>query len=154
MQLILREDVPHLGRRGDVVKVAAGYARNFLIPKRLAYVFTEGMRRQVATEGRAKEAREKRERSDADHLAARLREITVVRFARRAGESGTLFGSVTSADIAEQLTGMGHAVDRRQVRLEEPIKRTGTHRVPVHVYRDVSVELVIEVEAEGDEASA
>jgi large subunit ribosomal protein L9 len=154
MQLILREDVPHLGRRGDVVKVAAGYARNYLIPKRLAYLFSEGQRRQVETESRARTSRDKRERSEAESLATRLRDVTVVRFKRRAGDTGTLFGSVTGPDIAEALSAMGLTVDRRQIRIEEPIKRTGTHRVPVHIHREISVELVVEVEPEGDDASA
>jgi large subunit ribosomal protein L9 len=154
MQIILRENVEHVGSRGDVVKVADGYARNYLIPKRLAYPFTEGMRRQVDTEGRAKTAREARERKDAEALATRLRDVTVVRFARRAGDSGTLFGSVTNVDIAEALSTMGVTVDRRQLRIEEPIKRVGTHRITIHVHKEVSVPLVVEVEAEGGEASS
>jgi len=154
MELILREDIPHLGRRGQVVKVAAGYARNYLIPKRLAYVLTDGVRRQVQSESRAKETREVRERTDAEGLAARLREIAVIRFARRAGEAGTLFGSVTAADVAEELAARGCPVDRRHVRLEEPIKRTGTHRIAIHIHRDIAAELAVEVEAEGSEASS
>ncbi len=154
MELILREDVPHLGRRGQVVKVADGYARNFLIPKRLAYVLTEGVRRQVATESRAKESRETREREHADALARQLRALSVLRFSRRASDSGTLFGSVTTADVAEALVARGCAVDKKHVRLEEPIKRTGTHRIPVHIHRDLEVEVVIEVEPEGAEASS
>lgn len=154
MQIILREDVEHLGRRGDVVKVADGYARNYLIPKSLGYRFSEGMRKQVETESRAKKSRETRERKDAETLALQLREVAVVRFTRRAGDSGTLFGSVTSSDIAEALAGMGYTIDRRQVRIDEPIKRTGTHRIPVHVHKDISIELAIEVEPEGGEAGS
>ncbi len=152
-QLILREDVEHLGKRGDVVRVADGYARNYLIPKKLAYAFTEGMRKQVETESRAKKAREQRERLSAEATAARLRELTVLRFQRRAGDNGTLFGSVTSADIAEVLVAQGFEVDKRQVRIDEPIKRTGTHRIPVHIHKDISVEVPIEVEPEGEAAS-
>lgn len=152
MQIILREDVDHLGRRGDVVKVADGYARNYLLPKRLAYVFTEGMRKQVETEARAKKSREAREQVEAQALAQRLREVDVIRFARRAGDTGILFGSVTSADVAEAITAQGFSVDRRQVRLEEPIKRVGTHRIPVHLHKEISVEVVIEIEPEGGEA--
>ncbi len=154
MQIILREDVEHVGRRGDVVKVAPGYARNYLIPKKLAYPLTEGVRRQVETESRAKKAREVRERHEADALAAQLRELTVLRFSRRAGESGTLFGSVTNVDVAEAFAAQNLPVDRRQIRLEEPIKRVGTHRVTIHVYKDVQVEVVVEVEPEGGEASS
>lgn len=154
MQIILREDVEHLGRRGDVVKVAEGYARNYLLPKRLAYVFTEGMREQVETESRAKKAREGRERQEAESLASRLREVTVVRFTRRAGANGTLFGSVTNTDVAEGLNGLGFTIDRRQVRLDEPIKRVGTHRIPVHLHKDLVVEVVVEIEPEGGEAQS
>lgn len=153
MEIILREDVPHLGRRGHVVKVADGYARNFLIPKRLAYVLTEGVRRLVETESRAKANREAKEHETADALARQLRALSVIRFNRRASESGTLFGSVTNADLAEALGARGCTVDKRQVRLEEPIKRTGTHRVPVHVHREIEVEIVVEVEPEGAEAT-
>ncbi len=154
MQIILREDVEHVGRRGDVVKVAPGYARNYLIPKKLAYPLTEGVKRQVETESRAKKARDVRERVEAESLAAKLRELTVLRFSRRAGESGTLFGSVTNVDVAEAFAAQGMPVDRRQIRLEEPIKRVGTHRVTIHVYKDVEVEVVVEVEPEGGEASS
>jgi large subunit ribosomal protein L9 len=154
MELILREDVPHLGRRGQVVKVAAGYARNYLIPKRLAYVLTEGVRQQVDTESRAKVARDARERGEADTVAARLRALSVLRFARRASEAGTLFGSVTNADVAQALAGRGCLIDKREIRLEEPIKRVGTHRIPVHIHRDVVVEVVVEVEPEEGEAQS
>ncbi len=153
MQLILREDVEHLGRRGDVVKVAEGYARNYLIPKRLAYRFTEGMRKQVDHETRARTSRDKREQVEAESLAAKLREVSFVRFFRRAGDSGVLFGSVTNADIAEELTKQGLPVDRRQVRLDEPIKRTGTHRINIHVHKTLSVEIPVEVEPEAEAGS-
>jgi large subunit ribosomal protein L9 len=146
MQVILREHVEHLGRRGEVVKVAPGYARNYLIPKKLAYLVTDGVQRQIDSESKGKASRENRERQEADTLANRLRELTVIRLQRRVGESGVLFGSVTSSDIAEELARQGFAIDKRQIRLDEPIKRVGTHRVPLHVHRDVDVELAIEVE--------
>ncbi|UCF66192.1 MAG: 50S ribosomal protein L9 [Acidobacteriota bacterium] len=148
MELILRDDVPDLGRRGEIVDVAAGFARNYLIPKRLAYRITPGIRRQVEIESRAREAQQARARSDADALAARLQELQVLRFQRRVGAAGVLYGSVTSAEIAEALVAQGIAVDRRDVRLDEPIKRMGTHRVTVHVYGELNVELAIEVEPE------
>ncbi|HNX19229.1 MAG TPA: 50S ribosomal protein L9 [Acidobacteriota bacterium] len=154
MQIILREDVEHVGKRGDVVKVADGFARNYLIPKKLAYLVTPGVRKQVESEARAKVARENRARTDAEAIAARLRELTVLRFARMAGESGALFGSVTNIDVAEALIAQGFEVDRKQVRLDEPIKRVGTHRVTVHIFKDVAVDLVVEVEAEGTEQAA
>ncbi|MBP7146808.1 MAG: 50S ribosomal protein L9 [Acidobacteria bacterium] len=148
MRIVLREDVPHVGRRGEVVKVADGYARNYLIPKRLAYLFTDGVERQVETELRARTAREQREKVEAGALADRLRGLDVLRFFRRVGETGSLYGSVTSPDIAEALGERGLEIDRRQIRLDEPIKRPGTFRVPVHLHREVEVEIVVEVEPE------
>lgn len=147
MQIILRDDVEHLGRRGEVVKVAPGYARNFLIPKGLAYLVTSGIKRQVETELRARTAREARESQTARQLAEQLAALTVVRFFRRAGETGVLFGSVTAADLASEFAKAGAAVDKRQIRLPEPIKRVGTHRVMIHVHKDVDVEVVVEVES-------
>lgn len=148
MQIILREDVPHLGRRGDVVKVAAGYARNFLLPKRLAYLVSPGVKKQIDSEGRAKTARDAREQRDAEALAQQLRDLQLVRLFRKAGETGVFYGSVTASDIAAALESQGFTVDKRNVRLDDPIKRPGTYRVPVHVFRDVNVELIVEVEPE------
>lgn len=152
MEIILREDVPHLGRRGEVVKVADGYARNYLIPKRLAYLVTPGIKKQVETETRAKKSRDIRERKQAEVALARLKDVPVIRFQRRAGETGTLFGSVGNADIGEELTKLGLEIDKRQVRLSEPIKRIGTHRVTVHLYKDLEAEVVIEVDPETEPA--
>ena len=154
MQIILREDVPHLGRRGDVVKVADGYARNFLLPKRMAYLVTPGIKKQIDSEGRAKTARDARERRDADALAQRLRDLQLVRLFRKTGETGVFYGSVTAADIAAALESQGFTVDKRNVRLDDPIKKPGTYRVPVHVYRDVNVELIVEVEPEDAAATS
>ena len=154
MQIILREDVPNLGRRGEVVKVADGYARNYLLPKRLAYLVTPGIKKQIETEGRAKAARDARERRDAESQAQRLRDLQLVRLFRKAGETGVFYGSVTAADIAAALETHGFTVDKRNVRLDDPIKKPGTYRVPVHVYRDVNVELVVEVEPEDAAASS
>ena len=154
MQVILRESVPNLGDSGDVVTVTDGYARNYLLPQRLAYRFTEGMRRQVETEARARSAREGRERAANEAFADRLRAIQVVRFERKVGEHGVLYGSVTNVDIAAELAAKGIEVDRRTVRLEEPIKRSGTHRVVVHLDAELEVELAVEVEPEGGEAAS
>jgi large subunit ribosomal protein L9 len=146
MEVILRRNVSNLGKQGDVVTVADGYARNYLLPQRLAYRFTEGVRRQVETEARAHVAREERERSSAEALADRLRQIQVIRFERRVGETGHLYGSVTNADIADALREKGIELDRRQIKLAEPIKRLGTHRIDVHVFKETDVELAVEVE--------
>jgi len=148
MQIILREDVNYLGKRGDVVKVADGYARNFLIPKRLAYRMTAGVRKQIESESRSKSVRDARERGRAEDFARLLAELSQLRFQRKSGETGSLFGSVTNMDIAEELKRRGADVDRRSIRLDEPIKRLGTHRVTIHLHEDVEVGLVIEVEAE------
>ena len=146
MEVILREHVQELGRRGEVVNVSDGYARNYLIPKKLAYRLSSGVRRQVESEARAKEVRETREMETAEVLAKRLEELQVVRFGRHAGENGALYGSVTNIDIAEALEGHGITIDRRNIRLDEPIKRVGTHHVEVHIYRNLRVELAVEVE--------
>lgn len=148
MEVILREHVEELGQRGEVVRVSDGYARNFLIPRKLAYKLTEGVRRQVESEARAKSAREEREQEAAGHLATRIEALQVVRFQRRAGESGALYGSVTNIDIAEALAAEGIEFDRRDVRLAEPIKRVGTHHVTLHLYRGTDVALAVEVEPE------
>ncbi len=152
MQVILRENVEHLGRRGDVVKVADGFARNYLIPKNLGYKLTEGVRRQIEIEKRAKESREARDRSNAEAVLAKLNDIAVIVFKRKVGETGALYGSVTSADIAEAIQAKGVDIDRRQVRLSDPIKRPGTTRVVIHVHDDLNAEVAIDVES--DEAEA
>ena len=148
MEVILREHVEDLGQRGEVVRVSDGYARNYLIPRKLAYRMTEGVQRQVESEARAKSAREQREQETAQQLAARLEALQVVRFQRRAGESGALYGSVTSSDIADALAERGIEIDRRNVRLADPIKRVGTHHVSLHLYRETDVALAVEVEPE------
>lgn len=153
MQVILREHVEHLGRRGEVVKVADGYARNFLIPKRLAYKFTEGVRRQVETEARAKTAREAKDRDNAEAVLSRIESIGVIRLTRKAGETGSLFGSVTNIDLAEALASRGVDVDRRSIRLDAPLKRIGTHRTTIHLHPEIDAELVIEIEPEASGSS-
>lgn len=147
MRVILREDVPNLGKRGEVVKVAEGYARNYLVPKGLAYRHTDGIGKQVAHESRTRTARDNKDRQAAEQLAQRLK-VEVIRFVRKAGETGSLFGSVTAADIAEALAAKGIQVDKRDIRLDEPVKRPGTFRIPVHLYRQLTAEMVVEVEAE------
>ncbi|HHN75409.1 MAG TPA: 50S ribosomal protein L9 [Acidobacteria bacterium] len=154
MEVILRENVKDLGQRGDVVRVADGFARNFLIPQQLAYRLTEGVRRQVETESRAKAAREAREAEQAEQIAAKISDLQVIRFRRKAGESGSLYGSVTNVDVAEELAGCGIEVDRRHVRLEEPIRRIGTHHVQIHVFRETKVTLAVEVEPEEESAGS
>jgi large subunit ribosomal protein L9 len=136
MEIILREHVENLGRRGDVVKVADGYARNYLLPRKLALTVTEGNRKQIEREKKVAEAREAEERQTAEAVSTRIGQIEVV-IARRVGETEALYGSVTTADIAEALSSKGLDIERRKIQLAEPIKQLGEFTVPVRLHRDV-----------------
>lgn len=153
VELILRESIDHLGRRGDVVKVAGGYARNYLLPRKLALPVTAANRRQVERERVLAEHREAEERQVAQALADRVA-AAECEIARRVGENDTLYGSVTNADIAECLAGQALEVDKRQVQLDEPIKQLGEYTVPVKVHRDVVASVRVRVVSEGDDAGA
>jgi large subunit ribosomal protein L9 len=151
MEVILREHVDNLGRRGEIVKVAAGYARNYLLPRKLALPATEGNKKHVERERKIMEAREAEEKGQAEAMSARLALIDVT-IARRVGETDQLYGSVTAVDIAEYLKGKGFEIDRRKLILPEPIKTIGDHKVPLKLHREVTVPLVIKVVKEGVEA--
>jgi len=144
MELILREDVEHLGRRGEVVQVKGGYGRNFLLPRKLAMVVTSGNRKVVEQEKAAGVKRDAREQADAQQLAGMLGQV-VLSIARKAGESGVLFGSVTSLDVAEALHKKGFEIDRRKIHLEEPLKQLGEFQVPVRLHKDVTVPVQVQV---------
>ena len=148
MEVILREHVDNLGRRGDVVKVAAGYARNYLLPQRLALPVTEASRRQIEREREKAEARDAEEKAAADALAQRIAAVDIS-IARRVGENQTMYGSVTSADIAQALASKGFQVEKRRIHLPEAIKSLGEHTVPVRIHRDVTTDVKIKVVAEG-----
>ena len=148
MEVILREHVDNLGRRGDVVKVAAGYARNFLLPRKLALPVTESSRRQIERERDKAEARDSEERAAAEALAQRITAVDIS-IARRVGENQTMYGSVTSADIAQALAAKGFEVEKRRIHLPEPIKTIGEHPVPVRVHREVTADVKVRVVAEG-----
>jgi len=148
MDVILREHVDNLGRRGEIVKVADGYARNFLLPRKLALLATEGNKRQVEREREKFDAKEADDRKAAEAIAARLGAIEVV-IARKVGETEALYGSVTTADIAEALARGGVEVDRRKIQLHEPIKRIGDTDVPVRLHREVVATVKVHVVAEG-----
>jgi large subunit ribosomal protein L9 len=148
MEVILREHVDNLGRRGDVVKVAAGYARNFLLPRKLALLVTEGNRKQIERERSKFEARELEEQKVAEAVAGRMANLEIV-IARKVGETDALYGSVTSADIAEALAARGFAIERRKLQLAEPIKRIGEVDVPVKLHREVTATVKVKVVAEG-----
>ena len=146
-QVILRTDVENLGRAGDVVDVKAGYARNYLIPQGLAYSASEGNVRRLENERRAASLTMERQRERAEHLAAEV-EGRSVTFRVRAGEEGRLFGSVTTADIADQLAQEGVVIDRRDIMLDEPLKELGVFRVPVRLHAEVRPEVTVWVVAE------
>lgn len=148
MEVILREHIDNLGRRGDVVKVANGYARNYLLPRKLALAVNESNKRQIERERKVFEAREAEEKQQAEALAQRLATVDI-EIARRVGENDTLYGSVTSADIAHALEAKGFAIDRRKIVLPDPIKAIGEHPVPLKIHREVTAQLQVKVVAEG-----
>lgn len=147
IELILRQSVPSLGKAGDLVRVKPGYARNFLLPRGLAFEATEGNKKRMAAESKARQAREAAERAEAEALAAKLGAVALSVTAK-AGEDGKLFGSVTSGDIAGMLAERGFEIDKRKIELEHPIKELGDHLVPVRVSHDVHAEVKLTVVAE------
>lgn len=147
MEVILREHVDNLGRPGDVVKVAEGYARNFLLPRKLALAVTEANKRQIEREKKIADAKDVEERSQAEGIAQRLTTIEI-EIARRVGENQTLYGSVTSADLAQALHTRGIEIDKRKIQLPEPLKALGETTVPVKIHRDVTAQLRVKVTAE------
>lgn len=144
MEVILREHVDNLGRRGDVVKVAAGYARNYLLPRKLALSVNEGNKRQIERERKNAEARELEEKAQADAYAARLSQAEIA-IPRRVGENDTLYGSVTTADIAAALAAKGFEIDKRKITLAEPLKALGEVTVPIKIHRDVIAQVKVSV---------
>ncbi len=144
MEVILREEIDNLGRRGDVVKVAAGYARNYLLPKRLAVAANDSNKKIVEQEKQAYLRRESKEIGDANDLAKMMATVEVT-IAQKAGENDQLFGSVTAQDIAAALERAGYTIDRRKVNLADPIKSLGDYKVTVKLHREVSVELPVHV---------
>jgi len=144
MDVILREHVDKLGRRGDVVKVADGYARNYLLPRKLALPVTEENRRRIERERQVAEARELQEKQSAESFAVRLAEVECVA-RRRVGENDTLYGSVTAADLAELLSAKGFEIDKRKVLLHEPLKQLGEFTVPVKLHREVTGQVKVRV---------
>jgi large subunit ribosomal protein L9 len=148
MEVILREHVDNLGKRGEIVKVADGYARNYLLPRKLALLATDGNRKQIEREREKFEAKESEERKAAEALSARMGSLEI-QIPRRVGENEVLFGSVTTADIAAALDAKGFEVDRRKLQLSEPIKKLGEFDVPLKLHRDVSTTVKVKVVAEG-----
>lgn len=147
MEVILREDVDKLGARGSLVKVTDGYARNFLLPKRLAVAATESNRKIVGQEREAHLRRDAKVKGDADSLAQLMSNVTVT-LRHRVGENNHLFGSVTSKDIADALEAQNYHIERRKIQLDEPIRIVGEYKVPVRLHCDVSVDVNVIVEPE------
>lgn len=149
MRVVLRADVDKVGKRGDIVEVADGYARNALVPNGQAIPATPGITAQAAAMRRARDLKDARARDGAEAIARRL-VPTVVRIEARAGAGGKLFGSVTAADVAEAVAGQtGIELDRRRLAIEEPIRALGMHEVPVRLHPDVEFRLAVEVVAAG-----
>ena len=147
-QVLLREDIDNLGARGEIVRVKSGYARNYLLPRKLAVEATASNVKQIEGERAALAKREAKERSTAELQANQLKSLTL-KFERKVGEAGVLYGSVTSMDIAHELQNQGYEIDRRKIVLREPIKRFGSYAVPLRLHRDVTVELPVSVLGEG-----
>jgi large subunit ribosomal protein L9 len=151
--VLLREDVEDLGARGEIVRVKAGYARNYLLPRKLAVEATASNVKQIEQERKALMKKEAAERATADMQAEQLRSLRLS-FERKVGEHGLLYGSVTSMDVAEALRARGYEIDRRRISLREAIKETGEYTVPVRLHREVTVEIPVIVTGEGEAAAA
>lgn len=149
MEVILKEDVPKLGSRGDVVKVAEGYGRNYLLPHKLAIEANAANKAVIDQMRAAANRRSEREKGDAEALAAKFADVSLT-FRRKAGEKDHLFGSVTSSEIAEELAKKGLEVDRRKIQLTDTIKTLGEHTVTVKLHRDVPVSFKVVVEKEAE----
>ena len=144
IEVILKEDVEHLGHSGDVVRVAPGFARNYLLPRKLAMQVTEGNKRQIEHVKKVAAQRTAEERAVAEQVAQRLSGVVCV-IARKVGETDTLYGSVTSSDIADVLAAQGIEIDRRKIQLPEPIKHLGDFQVPIRLHRDVTAQVAVQV---------
>jgi len=144
VEVILKEHVENLGQRGEIVKVASGYARNYLFPRQLALAVTDENKKQVERERVKAEAKEAEELKGARSLAATLEGLDIA-IARRVGENDTLYGSVTTADIAEALAARDITIDRRKIQLADPLKALGDHPVTVRVHRDVTAHITVKI---------
>jgi large subunit ribosomal protein L9 len=147
MEVILRDHVEHLGSRGQIVKVADGYARNFLLPRKLALPATDGNRKRVERERKIVEAREAEERAASEAIATRLTSLELA-FTRKVGETEQLYGSVTNQDLADALKAKGFDIDRRKILLPDAIKALGEFTVPVKLHRDVTAQVKVTVAKE------
>jgi large subunit ribosomal protein L9 len=147
MELLLKEDVESLGVRGELVKVRAGYGRNYLLPRGLAVQATPSNIKQIEMQRKALLKREASERAAATGQAELLKDVTL-EFARKVGEHGILYGSVTSMDVAESLAAKGYEIDRKRIQLKDPIKETGEYDVPIRLHREVTTNIKVVVKSE------
>ena len=148
-KVLLREDVDDLGARGEIVRVRSGYARNYLLPRNLAVEATAGNVKGIEAERAALLKKEANERATAEAQSQQMSSL-VLEFKRKAGEQGALYGSVTSMDVAEALKDKGYEIDRHRIHLREPLKRVGEYAVPVRLHRDVTIDLQVKVQPEGE----
>jgi large subunit ribosomal protein L9 len=142
MEVILRQAVDKLGHPGDIVKVSAGYARNFLLPRGVAYEATAGNKKRIAQEKDRLQSAEDARVASAQELAARLEQVSLT-FSARVGEEGKLFGSVTATDVAEQLKAQGFDIEKRMIDLHEPLRALGVYKVPIKLHADVKPEIKV-----------
>jgi len=149
IKLLLREDVDDLGARGEIVRVRSGYARNYLLPRKLAVEATTGNVKGIEVERAALLKKEAKERATAEAQSQQMGSL-VLEFKRKAGEQGALYGSVTSMDVAEALKDKGYEIDRHRIHLREPLKRLGDYAVPVRLHREVTIDLQVKVLPEGE----
>ncbi len=152
MEVILKEDINNLGQRGDVVKVADGYGRNYLLPQKLALQATAANKSVIEQMKASAVRKSAKEKSEAEALVGQLNNLALV-FVRKVGENEHLFGSVTSADIAQQLEAKGFTIDRRKVQLDEPLKQVGEFHIPVKLHREVTAHVAVTVKGEEVEAA-
>jgi large subunit ribosomal protein L9 len=151
MEVILKEDVNKLGHRGDVVKVADGYGRNYLLPGKLAIEATFANRAVIEQMKASAVRKSAKEKTESEHLATTLSQVELT-FERKVGENDHLFGSVTSGDIAHQLESQGYTIDRRKIALEEPLKQLGEYHVPIKLHREVTAHVKVTVKGDQPEA--
>ncbi len=149
MEIILKEDVTNLGHRGDVVKVAEGYGRNFLLPKKLGIEANAGNRAVIEQMKQSSIRKSAKEKTDAEAQVAQLNQIELV-FARKVGENDHLFGSVTSSEIAHEIEAKGFTIDRRKIILEEPLRQLGEFHVPVKLHREVTAHVKVTVKSDAE----
>lgn len=150
MEVILKEDVPNLGLRGDVVKVAEGYGRNYLLPRKMAMQATAANKAVIEQMKASAARRSATEKAQAEQVAAKLQPVELT-FTRKSGEAGHLFGSVTSSDIAAELAAQGFEIDRRKIQLSDPIKNVGEYTIGIRLHREVSAHIKVKVVAEVSE---